>query len=307
MSTQNRDNAVGFIGLGQMGGPMAANILKKGHALVVCDIDTRKVDEFVGLGAQAADGPADLGRRASRIVSMVDTTAQAEQVIVGPAGIITTAQPGDVVISMSTIDPEALKKMREKLAAKGVELIDAPVSGMEKGAREGTLRAFVGGEAQALEKARPVLDAMCAEIIHFGAIGSGTTMKLLNNMLMQAGRVLVAEAMALGAKAGLDTQQMVDVIGKSTGNSVVFQYSAPRMVSRNFEGIRMDITIKDLELQTQLAKSLGMPMFIAGMAQQVYIMGRAAGFGSEDTSAVVKVYEQFTGVPVGVAAKQATT
>jgi 3-hydroxyisobutyrate dehydrogenase-like beta-hydroxyacid dehydrogenase len=299
LSTQDRNSTVGFVGLGMMGAPMAANLLGKGHPLVVHDIDARKVDHFVGLGAQKGAGPADLARRASRIVSMVDTTAQAEEVIVGPEGILASARPGDVVISMSTLDPMALKAMRRQLAAKGIELIDAPVSGMEKGAREGTLKAFVGGEAAALEQARPVLEAMCAEIIHFGEIGQGTIMKLVNNMLMQAGRVLVAEAMALGAKAGLDPQQMVDVIGRSTGNSVVFQYSAPRMVRREFEGIRMDITFKDLEIQTQLAKSLGMPMFMATIAQQVYQMGRAAGLGSEDSSAVVKVYEQFTGVPVG--------
>lgn len=301
MSKPSRESTVGFIGLGQMGGPMAENILKKGHTLVACDIDVRKVQHFVGLGAQAGKDPADLARRASCIVSMVDTTAQAEEVIFGSGGIIEAALPGDVVISMSTLDPVALRKMRERLAAGGIELIDAPVSGMEKGAREGTLKAFVGGEPAALEKARPVLQSMCGEIIHFGPIGMGTTMKLVNNMLMQAGRVLVAEAMALGAKAGLDPQQMVDVIGKSTGNSVVFQYSAPRMVSRNFDGIRMDITFKDLEIQTQLAKSLGVPLFIATIAQQVYQMGRAAGLGSEDPSAIVKVYEQFSGVPVGPA------
>jgi 3-hydroxyisobutyrate dehydrogenase-like beta-hydroxyacid dehydrogenase len=299
MTQSARESTVGFIGLGQMGGPMATNLVKKGHPLVVGDIDPNKVAHFVGLGALAGAGPADVARRASRVVSMVDTTAQAEEVIVSPGGIIDTAQPGDVVISMGTIDPMALQKMREKLVAKGIEIIDAPVSGMEKGAREGTLRAFVGGEPAALEKARPVLDSMCAEIIHFGPIGKGTMMKLVNNMLMQAGRVLVAEAMALGAKAGLNTQQMVDVIGKSTGNSVVFQYSAPRMVSRNFDGIRMDITFKDLEIQTQLAKSLGVPLFVAPIAQQMYQMGRAAGLGSEDPSAVVKIYEQFTGVPVG--------
>lgn len=301
MNQSSRSTTVGFIGLGQMGAPMARNLLAKGHPLVVHDIDRGKVDALVALGAQAATGPDDLARRASRVVSMVDTTAQAEEVMTGAAGLLSGAEPGDVVISMSTIDPMALRRLREVLVARGVELIDAPVSGMEKGARDGTLRAFVGGEAAALDTARPVLDSMCAEVIHFGAIGQGTAMKLINNMLMQAGRVLVAEAMALGAKAGLDARQMVEVIGRSTGNSVVFQYSAPRMVSRDFDGIRMDITFKDLEIQTQLGKSLGVPMFIATIAQQVYQMGRAAGYGSEDPSAVVKVYEQFSGVPVGPA------
>lgn len=299
MANASRESTVGFIGLGMMGAPMAANIVRKGLPLVVYDIARKRVEEAMALGAQAASGPAEVARRASVVVSMVDTTAQAEEVIVGPGGLIEAAQRDDVVVSMSTIDPMALKRMREKLMARGVELIDAPVSGMEKGAQEGTLRAFVGAEPGALAKARPVLAAMCAEIVHFGPIGQGTTMKLVNNMLIQAGWVLVAEALALGAKAGLDPKQMVDVIGKATGNSVAFQYSAPRILARDFEGIRMDITFKDMELQTQLGKSLGVPMFVAAVAQQVYQMGRAAGLGSEDGgSAIVKVYEQMTGVEV---------
>jgi 3-hydroxyisobutyrate dehydrogenase len=200
---------------------------------------------------------------------------------------------------MSTIDPGALKRMRERLQEKGVELIDAPVSGMEKGAIDGTLKAFVGGTTEALDKASAVLQAMCSEVIHFGPIGSGTTMKLVNNLLVQVAWISIAEALALGAKAGLDPKQMVDVIGKATGNSVAFQYSAPRILARDFDGIRMDITYKDLELQTALGKSLGVPMFMGAVAQQVYQMGRGFGLGSEDGgSAIIKVYEALTGVRV---------
>jgi 3-hydroxyisobutyrate dehydrogenase len=298
MCTQSRDKTVGFVGLGMMGGPMAANIVKKGHALVAYDIDKRKVQDIVALGGHAGSSPSDVARRARIVVSMVDTTAQAEEVIVGPGGFIETAQSGDVIISMSTIDPMALRRMHERLGAKGVGLIDAPVSGLEKGAKEGTLRAFVGGDADVLDKARPVLETMASEIIHFGPIGNGTAMKLVNNMLFQVGRILIAEALVLGAKAGLDPKQMVEVIGKSTGNSAAFQYSAPRILARDFGGIRMDITYKDIELQTSLAKSLKVPMFMANVAQQVYQMARAAGMGNEDGTAVVMLYEQFTGVPV---------
>jgi 3-hydroxyisobutyrate dehydrogenase-like beta-hydroxyacid dehydrogenase len=295
----SRKDSVGFIGLGMMGAPMATNIAKAGHQLVVYDIDKRKVEHFVSLGALAAESPADVARQASTVVSMVDTTTQAEEVIVGPVGLISAGRDGDLVISMSTIDPVALKKMREQLTTQGMEIVDAPVSGMEKGAREGTLKAFVGGTSEALERARSVLESMTSEIIHFGPIGSGTTMKLVNNMLIQVAWVSIAEALTLGTKAGLDPKQMVDVITKATGNSVAFQYSAPRIVARDFEGIRMDITFKDMELQTSLAKSLQVPMFIANIAQQVYQMGRASGFGSEDGgAAIIKVYEEITGVTV---------
>ena len=295
VSGEGREKTVGFVGLGMMGGPMAANILKAGYPLVIYDVDPQKNERFGALGAQIASGPADVARCSQIVISMVDTTAQAEEVIVGPEGFIETAKTGDIIVSMSTIDPVALKKMHQTLAKKGIGFIDAPVAGMEEGAKLGTLKAYVGGEASVLEKCRPVLNAMTSEIRHIGSIGQGTMMKLVNNMLAQAGRILVVEALVMGAKAGLDPQTMVDVISRSTGNSDVFQYTAPRLLSRDFKGIRMDITFKDLELETQVAKSLQVPMFMANVAQQVYQMGRAAGLGSEDTSAIVKVYEQLTG------------
>ncbi len=299
MHKHKRSRTAGFIGLGQMGFPMAENILRKGHSLVVYDVDARRVAQAVEIGAQAASGPADVARQASVVVSMVDTTAQAQEVIVGTGGLIDGAAAGDVIISMSTIDPMALRAMHTTLAHQGVGLIDAPVSGMEKGAREGALRAFVGGHSNDLDKARPVLEAMTAEIVHLGSIGHGTTMKLINNMLIQVGWVLTAEALALGTAAGLDPKQMVDLIGRSTGNSEAFQYSAPRILARDFEGIRMDITYKDVELQTQLAKALKLPMLMAATAQQVYQMGRAMGLGSEDGgAAIIKVYERMMGVAV---------
>jgi 3-hydroxyisobutyrate dehydrogenase-like beta-hydroxyacid dehydrogenase len=294
-----RQDNVGFVGLGMMGFPMASNILKAARHVVAYDVDAAKNDRIKALGAEIGAGPADLARRCGTVISMVDTTAQAEEVIVGPGGFIDGAAAGDVIVSMSTIDPFALKSMHAVLAKKGIDLIDAPVSGMETGAIAGTLRTFVGGEAAALEKARPVLETMSSEVLHIGGIGQGIMMKLVNNMLAQAGRILVVEALVMGAKAGLDPQTMVDVIGKSTGNSVVFQYTAPRVISRDFDGIRMDITYKDLELQTQVAKALKVPMFIANVSQQVYQMGRAAGLGSEDTSAIVKVYERLTGITLG--------
>jgi 3-hydroxyisobutyrate dehydrogenase-like beta-hydroxyacid dehydrogenase len=256
------------------------------------------VARFVELGAQAASGPADAARQAGVLISMVDTTAQAEEVIAGPDGFIQAAQPGDVIISMGTIDLMALRRLHPKLKDKGVDLIDSPVTGMEKGAIEGKLNAYVGGDAAALEKVRPVLESMCATIKHFGAIGQGLAMKLINNMLFQVNRVLIMEGLALGAKAGLDPQQMFETISGTTGNSVAFQYSAPRILDREFDGIRMDITFKDVELQTQLAKSLGMPMFMANAALQVYQMARARGLGDKDAVSTIQLYEEWTGVRV---------
>ncbi|MBY4596862.1 NAD(P)-dependent oxidoreductase [bacterium BD-1] len=275
---------------------MTANLLRAVHAVVAYDLQQEKVDAAVRLGAQVGANPADVARRSAVMISMVDTTSQAEGVIIGANGFIKTAIPGDLVISMSTVDPFALQRMHQELAAMGIALIDAPVSGMDKGAREGTLKAFAGGDAAALEQGRPALDAMCSEITHIGAIGQGCVMKIINNMLAQINRIVVAEALVLGAKAGLDPKVMFDLVGKATGNSAAFQIYAPRMIAHDLKGSRMDITFKDMELQTALGKSLKVPLFMVTIGQQVCQMGRAAGYGSEDGSAVVKVYEQFAGM-----------
>lgn len=296
MSESSREATVGFVGLGDMGGPMAANLLKAGWPVVACDLQMEKVEQAVALGAQAGTGPADVARRSRVMISMVDTTAQAEDVIAGAGGFIEGGQPGDLVISMSTIDPIALQRMHAKLAARGIALIDAPVSGMDKGAREGTLKCFAGGDAAAIDKARPVLQAMCSTVTRIGDIGQGCVMKMLNNMLTQINRIVIAEVLVLGKKAGVDPQLMFDLVTSASGNSVAFQAYAPKMLSHDFKGSRMDITFKDMELQTQLGKSLKVPLFMGNIAQQVCQMGRAAGYGSEDGAAVVKVYEQLAGV-----------
>jgi 3-hydroxyisobutyrate dehydrogenase len=287
---------VGFIGLGMMGVHMATNVVKKGHPLVVYDIVPDKNARLAELGATIANDPADVSRQARVVILMVDTEEQVEDVLFGLRGMIQTMQPGDKVICMSTIDPDAIRRFSTKLTEKGVGIIDAPVSGMELGAREGTLKAFVGGAAADLSACKPVLEAMTMTIMHIGPLGQGLVMKLVNNMLCQVGWVVAAEALVLGTKAGLDRKQMVEMISNATGNSVAFQYMAPRWLERNFEGIRLDITYKDMQHQINLAKSLGVPMFMANVAQQVYQLARCSGYGSNDGISVVKVYEELTGL-----------
>lgn len=296
MAQNDRQATAGFIGLGAMGLPMALNIARSGMPLNVYDIAPDRYADLESLGARTATSPADVAASASVVISMVDTQAQNETVIFGKGGVAETAQPGDLVIIMGTIDPNASRDFKVRLAELGVMLIDAPVTGMIEGAEKGILKAYVGGDAAALDKARPVLETMTSDIVHVGDVGQGSILKLINNMLAQANRVLVVEAMVLATKAGIEPQMVIDTVSKSTGNSVIFQHAAPRLLSRDFTDIRMDITIKDLETQTQIAKSLGVPLFMANVAQQVYMMAKAAGYGSEDPAAVVKVYEQLTGI-----------
>ena len=299
MTDNTRHDTVGLIGLGLMGGPMAANILKGGHPLVVYDIDPKKNAQFAALGAKVGSGPADVARQARIVVTMVDTTEQSEEVTVLNGGIIDGGQAGDVVLCMSTIDPKMVLKMSEKLSAKGVRIVDSPVAGMIKGAKEGTLRAFVGGEAATLEACRSVLDSMTSEIIHVGPLGHGLTMKLINNMLYKINSIAAIEAIVLGVKAGLDPEMMLNAIGRSTGNSPAFQYRAQRMIKRDFEGVRLDISYKDMVLETSLGREFKVPLLLANVCLQVYEMGRAAGLGSKDATSLVTIYEQITGVTVG--------
>ena len=290
---------VGFIGLGAMGGPMASNLVKHGFSLVVHDIDRAKVERLRALGALSADSAEDVASAVERTICMVETTAQAEAVIAGERGILQRARPGHIVACMSTIDPFAVRRLGDRLAARGIGIVDAPVSGGTERAASGELSIIAGGAAETFEACRDLFKAMGANLFHVGALGQGLAMKLVNNMLIQVNTVAVAEALVLGVKAGLDPQTIYDVVRVSTGTSFAFETRVPRILKRDFApGGTVDISFKDQELETAFAKQLGVPVFLASVSQQVYQMARAAGLNKEDGSAIVKVLERLAGVTV---------
>ena len=296
----DRSKTVGFIGMGMMGGGMAANLLKADFDMVAYDIDPARNEHFSGLGAKIANGPAGVAQGASTVICIVETTAQVREVVLGDGGIIEGAQEGDIFVCSATIDPLAVKEMHAILAGKGIKMLDAPVSGGVPRAVSGDLSIIVGGDGAVVEACRPYFDAMSANVFHMGEIGHGLAMKLCNNMITQVTKVVIAEAMALGAKAGLDPQQMVDVISVSTGNSDSFRAAAPRYLSGDFSpGGTIDISYKDQELETGFAKALGVPMFMAAASQQVYQMARAAGLNKKDGSSLITLYEEMVGVKLG--------
>ncbi len=299
MPSTQRHETVGFIGLGKMGEGMARNLLEKGHSLVVYDIVEAKNQMFAEMGATVANGPADVARQSSIVITMVDTTQQSQDVTVLPGGIIDAAEPGDIVICMSTIDPLIVREMHSTLAQKGVDLIDSPVTGMIKGANSGTLNAYVGGDTEVLDRCRPVLESMTKEINHAGGIGQGLAIKLINNMLYHVSSIAAIEALVLGAKAGIDPQVMKDVIGQATGNSPAFQYRADRVIRRDWDGPRLDISIKDMELELSLGKAFGVPLHMPAAALQVFRMGAAHGMGDDDASKIVELYEYICQTKVG--------
>jgi 3-hydroxyisobutyrate dehydrogenase len=290
---------VGFIGLGAMGGPMAANLVKHGFSLVVHDIDGAKVERLRALGAVSAGAPDDVAVATERTICMVETTAQAEAVIGGERGIVQRARRGHVVACMSTIDPFAARRLGEQLAGRGIGMVDAPVSGGTERAASGELSVIVGGAPETVKACDDLFRAMGRNVFHVGVLGQGLAMKLVNNMLVQVNTVAVAEALVLGVKAGLDPQTIYDVVRVSTGTSFAFDTRVPRILKRDFApGGTVDISFKDQELETAFAKQLGVPVFLANVSQQVYQMARAAGLNKEDGSAIVKVLERLAGVTV---------
>ena len=291
--------AVGFIGLGNMGRPMALNLVARGFALVVHDIDPIKVKPLRERDARVVDTPAQVASATERTIVMVETTAQAESVIAGERGIIETAGRGHVVVCMSTIDPFALRRLAERLAPRGVAMLDAPVSGGTERATSGELSIIAGGDARTFEACRDLFAAMGTRVFHVGGLGQGLAMKLVNNMLIQVNRVAVAEALVMGVKAGLDPRTIYDVVRVSTGTSYAFETGVPKILARDFApGGTVDITYKDQELETAFAKQLGVPLLLANLTQQLYQMARAAGLNKEDGLAVVKVLERLAGVQV---------
>ena len=289
--------SVGFIGLGNMGRPMAENLVKRGFALVVHDVDPARTAALRERGAAVADSPDAVAAAAPRTIVMVETTAQAEDVIAGARGIVHGARPGHIVVCMSTIDPFAARDLGARLGAGGVSMLDAPVSGGTVRAVSGELSVIAGGPREAFDACRDLFEAMGSRLFHVGDLGQGLAMKLVNNMLVQVNMVAVAEALLMGIKAGLDPQAIRDVVRVSTGTSYAFENGAPRMLARDFSpGGSVDVYFKDQELETAFAKRLGVPLLLANVTQQVYQMARAAGLNKQDGSAIFQVLERLAGM-----------
>jgi 3-hydroxyisobutyrate dehydrogenase-like beta-hydroxyacid dehydrogenase len=288
----------GFIGLGAMGSPMALCLLKAGIPLVVYDIDAEKSRLLGAAGARIAASPAEVAALATRIVCMVSNVAQVRAVLTGADGVMNSARAGHRIVFTGTIAPQDVTDLHAELAHAGVMFTDAPVSGGVERALAGTLAIYASGDSPAIDAFRDVFDAMGGDLFVLGKVGQGMALKLINNMLVQINTVAVAEAMTLGAGAGIDPQVIYDAVKVSTGYSVAFEMRVPRIIARDFKpGGILDISYKDQELETAYAKQLGVPMFLAPITQQIFQLGHNMGLGSEDAAAIIKVYENlFQGV-----------
>ena len=290
---------VGFIGLGAMGGPMALNLAKAGFALVVHDIDKAKAKPLKAKGAEVADSAQAVAAAAERTIVIVETTEQAESVILGAHGIIRGARPGHIVLCMATIDPFAARTIADRLAALGIAMLDAPVSGGEPKAIEGTLAIMAGGPQQAFAEVKDILGVMGASVTRGGEIGSGNVTKLANQIIVALNIAALSEAMVLATKAGVDPRMVFQAIRAGLAGSTVMDAKMPMILAGNFKpGFRIELHIKDLMNALDTAHSLGVPIPLSSQVLEIMQALKVDGKAGNDHSGLVEFYENLAKVQV---------
>lgn len=287
---------IGFVGLGVMGRPMALNLLDAGHRLVVHNRSRGAVDALVGRGATAADSPAAAADGADVVITMVPDGPDVEEVVTGEHGILTRAAEGTLLIDFSSIRPETARAVAAAASARGVRMLDAPVSGGEQGAIDGTLSIMVGGEAADFDAARPLLDVVGATVIHVGGSGAGQMVKLANQMLVAGTIELVSEAFVLLEAAGVDMEPAVEVLAGGLAGNAILQRKATGMLARQFApGFRVDLHHKDLTNALAAARESGVAVPVTALVAQLLVALRATGRGGLDHTALLTLIEELSG------------
>ncbi len=288
---------VGFVGLGTMGGPMALNVMKAGHSLTVYNRTKEKEERLATEGAVRAGTPKEAAQGADIVLTCVSDTPDVETVVLGDEGIIHGAGPGTVLVDVSTISPEATRRIGAVLADKGIKMIDAPVSGGSEGAEKGTLAIMVGGDQADVEKAWPILEAMGKTITHVGPLGAGQVTKAINQVIIAGTYLGVAEGMALGLKAGLDMEKVVQAIRGGAAGSWVLDFRARNMIVNDYPlGFRVKLHRKDLGIALDAAADLGAVLPAAALVAQMENGLIATGHGEEDVSAVARCIREQSGL-----------
>ncbi len=291
---------VGFIGLGAMGRHMARNLLKAGFALVAYNRSRPAVDEAVKAGAESARAPRDVGEKVGMLGLCLPNSPEVREVLLGPQGALATLRPGSVVIDMSTIAPQAAQELAAACRERGVDYLDAPVSGGTVGAERGTLTIMVGGDASAYARAKPVLEAVGKNLYHVGPSGLGQVIKLCNQLVYAAQMAAVAEAYAMGQRAGADPRLIYEILRRSTGNCTALETRAPvkgvvpdSPASHDWvPGFMTDLMLKDLGLALDAGRQTGVPLFVTAAVEQIHRVASNRGHGRKDFSAIALAIEE---------------
>ncbi|MCD8090137.1 MAG: 2-hydroxy-3-oxopropionate reductase [Clostridiales bacterium] len=290
---------IGFIGLGIMGKPMSKNLVKAGYELVVFDFNKAAVDELAAMGAKAAASGAEVAKECETIITMLPNSPHVRSAALGANGIAEGAKPGTVIIDMSSIDPVESKKISEELAAKGIELMDAPVSGGEPKAIDGTLSVMVGGNKATFDKYYDLLMVMAGSVVYVGEIGSGNIAKLANQMIVAINIAAVSEALTFAKKAGASPELVYQAIRGGLAGSTVLDAKAPMMLSRNFKpGFRIELHIKDLTNALNAAHSINAFAPLTAQLMEIMQTLKADGCEKDDHSAIAKYYEKLSKVTI---------
>ena len=291
---------VGFIGLGIMGSGMARNLLKKGFDLTVWNRTTSKMDDIVQQGAKAANSPADLAAQCEVIILCVSDTPDVEAVLLGENGVIYGAHAGALVVDCSTISPIKTKEFADRLAEKGVHMLDAPISGGSEGAANGTLSIMVGGEADQVERAMPFLEAMGKTITHVGGNGAGQMVKLVNQILVVGGMLSLGEAFLFAQAGGLDLEKTLQAVAGGAAGSWALSNRGPQIIERDWRpGFMIDLQQKDVRLILDAADELGVPVMACSLAFHLYRTLQKRDCGAEGNHALIKALENLADIKVG--------
>lgn len=289
---------VGFIGLGIMGKPMALNILKAGYDVTVNDLNTESVETLVQAGA-AFGTPADMGATCDVIITMLPASHHVEQVVLGENGLLQTATAGTILIDMSSISPVASVEIAQQAALRGVEMLDAPVSGGEPKAIDGTLSIMVGGKDDVFETVRPLLEVIGASVTLVGKNGSGVTAKLANQIIVNLNIAAMSEALTLAAKAGIDVEKMYQAIRGGLAGSAVLDAKVPLILDRNFvAGGRIDINLKDMTNVMETAHEIGVPLPLSSQLVEIFHALKIDGKAADDHGGIIQYYEKLAHVEV---------
>ena len=290
---------IGFIGLGIMGCPMARNLLKKGYSLTVYDIASEKVDELVDAGAKAGSSSKDVAEKSEIIITMLPNSPEVKEAVLGKNGVLDGARPGAILIDMSSIAPLASKEVAERAKEKKVVMLDAPVSGGEPKAVEGTLAIMVGGPAETFEEVKDILSVMGASVARVGEIGSGNTTKLANQIIVALNIAAMSEAMVLATKAGVDPKNVFEAIRGGLAGSTVLDAKMPLVLKGNFKpGFRIELHIKDLANALDTAHELGVPVPLSSVVMEVMQALNVDGKGGDDHGGIIQFYEKLAHVEV---------
>jgi 2-hydroxy-3-oxopropionate reductase len=283
--------------MGVMGLPMTKRLIQAGHSLFLYDIDPRPLSILKGLGANICESPKDVAARADITISMLPKPAITKQAILGDNGAIHGFKAGAIYLDMSTSNPLLSKEIYAILKDKGVSMLDAPVSGGIKGSTEGTLTIMVGGDIEIFKAVKDILSLMGTTVVHVGDIGSGHTIKIINNMLFAVVMAATSEALALGKKAGVDMQTLRDVMNTSSGKSYALDVKVRDFIfPRNFDpGFTVELQNKDTDLALELAKNVGAPVVLSTLVRQMYQTLVLKGYAKKDTSSIVTFFEELMG------------